>query len=716
MTKDQTTGLIAVVSGFGRLSFDPDNGSIEVDGLGALDVGVSVNGSRLRHVRTEMPIRSPLMGRITQHLAGDGVTARLCWDAHTTGNLHLYVRLAAESPVRVERVELPRVALAGGTGAAVDRADASGVLLGGAAVVGVAVKKYPWLASWNDVGAYGHRTLADSVLTATADADRAPTATADADRAPTATADADADRAPTATADAERALTDAGGALAVTTAFPVEMSPGQTLEAAVFLRRGAADSEDFRAALRHEVRYDHRDEVRYVPEGEFAEQRVWEVEDRWLGPPITEGAMQRPYDQLITRPLGLNVLARRRFTWSNEDFSLWRLTGKEHYRDSGIKKAFALLDTQNVHGGWYEGVEFYNLPPQHHHMYDTYISGMFLLDAYDATGYEGFLEAAGRAVRFWVSNPPPANGHVEVAEGAWWYRWGGYINELGYTDERCVLNTHSGATAFLAMYAERTGDADARRGAEAGLAAVRWGLERGIQRGDGQFLYCLSQVDPTLERPGDPPYIKLDLVPQIEDVYTVASSYRLMMALRSIPDPVVTAAIGRALDYWWVGHRAGTVYTYRAYSAIAFGVAAGEIDLRYALALPEILRDREQFTSMQRGLSSFIAPHGLPLVYVRARGRPGRFVEPVFVRRRRGEYLFALVNTEQPMSNIPVEVGLPAGVSLRGASTIDPAGTPMAEVPASWVPAGDRTATVAVEELQEFAVTVVRLELDEPGA
>ena len=38
---------IAVVSGFGRLDFDPDTGSVEVEGLGALDVGVSVNGSRL---------------------------------------------------------------------------------------------------------------------------------------------------------------------------------------------------------------------------------------------------------------------------------------------------------------------------------------------------------------------------------------------------------------------------------------------------------------------------------------------------------------------------------------------------------------------------------------------------------------------------------------------------------------------------------------------
>ncbi|MDE0194218.1 MAG: hypothetical protein OXP08_01585 [bacterium] len=677
MSNDRPTTLIGVTSGFGRLTFDPDTGSVEVEGLGALDVGVSVNGSRLRHVRTETPIQSPLMGRIVQHLAGDGVTARLCWDAHTTGNLHLYVSVCADRSLRLDSVEMPRVALgSGATGAAVDRADASGVLLGDSTVVGVAVKKYPWLASWNDVGAHGHRTLADSVLAAGPD----------------------------------------GDALAVTTAFPVEMSAGQTLEAGIFLRLGPADSEEFRSALRHEVRYDHRDEVRYIPEGEFAEQRVWEIEDRWLGPPITEGALHRPYDQLITRPLGLNVLARRRFTWSNEDFSLWRLTGKEHYRDSGIKKAFALIDTQNRHGGWYEGVEFMNLPPKHHHMYDTYISGMFLLDAYDATGYDGFLQAAERAVHFWVSNPPPANGHVEVADGAWWYRWGGYINEFGYTDERCVLNTHSGATAFLAMYAERTGDPDARRGAEAGLKAMRWGLERGIQRGDGQFLYCLSQIDPTLERPGDPPYIRLDLVPQIEDVYTVASSYRLMMALRSIPDPVVTAAIGRALDYWWVGHRAGTVYTYRAYSAIAFGVAAGEIDMRYAMALPEILRDREQFTSMQRGLSSFIAPHGLPMPYVRARGRPGRFVEPVFVRRRRGECLFALVNTEQPMRNIPIEVGLPAGISLRGASLIDPAAAPITEVPTSWVPGGERTAIVGVEELQEFAVVVVRLELDEPGA
>jgi hypothetical protein len=173
---------------------------------------------------------------------------------------------------------------------------------------------------------------------------------------------------------------------------------------------------------------------------------------------------------------------------------------------------------------------------------------------------------------------------------------------------RRETNTHAGATEFLALLYERTGDGEARVGMERGVNAFKLGLERGIQKGNGQFLYCLSQVDPTLERPGDPPYLRLDLVPQIEDVYTVASSYRLMLANRVAGDPAITAAVRRALDYWWSGYREGKVYTYRAYAVIAFAVAAGEIDVVYALALPELLKDPDHFTSMQRGLSSFVAP------------------------------------------------------------------------------------------------------------
>jgi hypothetical protein len=60
---------------------------------------------------------------------------------------------------------------------------------------------------------------------------------------------------------------------------------------------------------------------------------------------------------------------------------------------------------------------------------------------------------------------------------------------------RRETNTHAGATVFLALLYERTGDGEARVGMERGVNAFKLGLERGIQKGNGQFLYCLSQVD-----------------------------------------------------------------------------------------------------------------------------------------------------------------------------------------------------------------------------
>ena len=484
-------------------------------------------------------------------------------------------------------------------------------------------------------------------------------------------------------------------------AGPVELAPGETVECAFFhVTSGGGERE---------AAYDLL-EARYVSEGEYRHSLVWECEDVWLGPPIFDGCPQRPYDQLIPRPLGLDVLARKRFTWNNEDFSLWRITGKDRYWESGLKKAYALLETQNEHGGWWEGIEFYNLPPHHHHMYDTYIAGLFLLEAHDLTGNDRFLDAAHRAKAFWLSQPPPANGHTEEGPDAWWYRWGGYVNEFGYTDERLVLNTHAGATEFLALLYERTGDDEARAGMERGVNAFKLGLERGIQKGSGQFLYCLSQADPTLERPGDPPYLRLDLVPQIEDVYTIASSYRLMLANRVARDPAITAAVRRALDYWWSGYREGKVYTYRAYAVIAFAVAAGEIDLVYALALPELLKDPDHFTSMQRGLSSFVAPASLVSLTVDA----PPFVEPIFLRRRRDEFMFALVNMEYPRHRVRIEVQLPPSASDPAVVLVDPATKD--EVPVAVTSENGRVA-FEIPELGEFGVACVRLAFTgEPAA
>jgi hypothetical protein len=597
--------------------------------------------------REERPIEDAELTRSVEYGSlGVGLEFRVTRERFRGGNTHLYVRLEALEDVELEGLELPRLEGV----PAEKRRGGRWVELG---ELGVVIKKPPWHSRWNDVGAYGHAVLGGATAVV------------------------------------------ANGVLALAVPGRVSLAAGDTVESALFLCSGGdAESEGSYGP----------EEARYVPEGEYVHSLVWECEEVWLGPPIFEGCPQRPYDQLITRPLGLDVLARKRFTWNNEDFALWRITGKARYRESGIKKAYALLATQNEHGGWFEGIEFYNLPPRHHHMYDTYLAGLFLLEAYDETGSERFLEAARRAKDFWLSRPPPANGHTEEGLEAWWYRWGGYVNEFGYTDERRVLNTHAGATAFLALLHERTGDEEARRGLEYGINAFKWGLERGIQKASGQFLYCLSQIDPTLERPGDPPYLRLDLVPQIEDVYTVASSYRMMLANRIARDPVVTAAVRRALDYWWSGYREGRVYTYRAYATIAYALAAGEIDLVYALALPELLKDPNHFTSMQRGLSSFVAPAGRPGLRVEVEN----FVEPVFLRRGHDDFLFALVNTEYPQRGLPVAVELPDGARADGVRMIEPATGEETEL-ALEEDAG--LARFRAPELGEFGVACFRLAL-----
>jgi hypothetical protein len=584
---------------------------------------------------------------------GRRLSFRITYDAFQSRNLHVYVRIEAIEDVEVSDLELPRLEFEGGS---FGDSTAAGRWLD-LGSLGLVVTKPPWHARWNDVGCYGHRVLGGADLRAS------------------------------------------GGSLSLAAPKPLSLRAGDTVESAFFLRPASG-------SLEAEAEYRHPDELRYVPEGERLHTLLWEAEDVWLGPPIFDGCPQRPYDQLIPRPLGLDVLARKRFTWNNEDFSLWRLTGKDSYWESGIKKAYALLATQNEYGGWFEGIEFYNLPPHHHHMYDTYISSLFLLEAYDLTGFDRFLEAAGRSKRFWLGEPP-ANSHTEEGPNAWWYRWGGYVNEFGYTDERRVLNTHAGATEFFALYFERTGDDEARLAMENGINGFKLGLERGIQKGNGQFLYCLSQVDPTLERPGDPPYLRLDLVPQIEDVYTVASRYRLLMANRIARDPAVTASIRKALDYWWDGYRKGQVYTYRAYAVIAYAVAAGEIDITYALALPELLKQPDHFTSMQRGLSSFVAPAGLPGLPVHVESLGPSFVEPVFVRRTRDEFTFALVNVEYPQQDLRVAVELPEG-GVRDVVEIDPATRAEASREFS---VDDGVVRFRVPELGEFGVTAVRLGL-----
>lgn len=692
LTHSVEAASLRVANQFYRATWDAREGTLT---LGEVVLrcapATSIDGQPAtpRVERVATTLATPTLVRVVEvgQLATDSAAPlryRLTFDAYQTGNLHLHARITAEAPVRLSGLALPRLRFlrhaferlayeADGLRRAAltpaRLADAAGRwydLQGSTGSLGLVIKKLPWRARWNDVGAHDHAVLADAALAIEG---------------------------------------EDGLALALRVDRPLTLEAGETVEAALFLRFHPGDE----AEVRREGTHRHPDEVKYSPEGEYLHALVWETDEVWLGPPITQGCLRRPQDQLIPRVLGLDVLARKRFTWNNEDFSLWHLTGKDRYWESGVKKAHALLATQNEHGGWWEGIEFYNLPPHHHHMYDTYIAGVFLLDAWDNTADPAFLEAAGRCVRFWTESQPPANGHSTLGPEAWWYRWGGYINEYGFTDERLVLNTHAGACMFLALYHERTGDPLARRGLEYGFNAFKLGLQRGIQKGNGQFLYCLSQIDPTLERPGDPPYIQLDLVPQIEDVYTVAASYRLMLANRSMRDETVRAALARALDYWWKGYQAGTVYTYRAYAVNAFAIAAAELAPAYLAALPTLLKNPDHYTSMQRGFSAFIAPYGLHGLPLRLRAHGPSFVEPVFVARQRGEYRFALVNMEYPLQGLEVEVQPRAGrvLEVEELDLFSAAPRPVAHR------ATEHGAAITLDRLPEFGVRQFRVRLEE---
>ena len=621
--------------------------------------------------RVDIAIDDGLLKRVVaEGESRDGHKIRITYDHHDTGSIHVYTRVEWARAVRLECVEMPRLGLsgvaelttAGGTAALSEAATVPirepWIHLQGEQQFGIGITKFPWAARWNDVGATGYSTLGTKI----------------------------------------RVVPKAGFGLQTGV---VEAEADDTLESSLVIR-----FDENVVDLRYQCTHDDPREVVYIPREEWEIFMSRQVEDRWLGPPILGGCPTRPSDQLIPRSLGMDILAHRRFSWNNEDLSLWRITGKDIYREIAIKKAYGLLAAQNEHGGWFEGVEFYNLPPRHHQHYHSYTAFSFLVDLYDVTGHRPFLDATLRAKDFWLFGSPPAIGHSTDGPDAWWYRWGGYVNEAGYTDERHALNTHASVLMIMSLLWTREQDEDAKRGMTNGVNAFKLALEAGLQRSNGQFLYALSQADPRLERPGDPPYLQTDLIPEIDDVYTMLSAFRLLVANRVAQDPVVARACARAVNYWWQAERAGTTYTYRPYQVKTFGLAAGELDLRYAFNLPHLLRDRDNWTSIYRGFSAWVAPCGYKGLLVEATGDPAG-VESVFLHRDASAYTFALVNVGQPRSQVEVSVELDPTAEGARPTLLDPAdGRVLATLPHRE---RDGRIEFEIAALEEESVAVVRL-------
>jgi hypothetical protein len=259
---------------------------------------------------------------------------------------------------------------------------------------------------------------------------------------------------------------------------------------------------------------------------------------------------------------------------------------------------------------------------------------------------------------------------------------------------------------IFSMLWTRTGDAEARQGLDFGINAFKRALAQGMQRGDGQFLYSLSQIDPRYELPGDPPYIQAQLIPELENVYTVLSSFRLLIANRVAGDPAVADACARALSYFWAGYRNHAAHTYRSYPVKTFGVAAGEIDLRFAFALPTLLADPENWTSIYRGFSAWVAPLGHKGLLVEYPGVAAG-TDSVFLRRDDAGFTFATVNVGPPVTTLPVRIELDDAAGGSHVELIEPAdGSTIETLPAHE---SDGWLEFEIPRLGERSVAVTRL-------
>ena len=163
----------------------------------------------------------------------------------------------------------------------------------------------------------------------------------------------------------------------------------------------------------------------------------------------------------------------------------------------------------------------------------------------------------------------------------------------------------------------------------------------------------------------------------------------------------------RALSYHWNGApgRQG-VHLSLVHRQDVCGVGAGELDLRFAFALPELLKDPDQWTAIYKGFSAWVAPLGQKGLLVEALGRPAG-IESVYLSRDDDAFTFAVANVGAPRSRIPLSVELDERAAGSEVELIEPAdGRRLAVLPSTEK---DGRLEFELPSLKEETVAVVRL-------
>ena len=362
-------------------------------------------------------------------------------------NLHVYLRLEARrrspstrSPCRLCKLEAAVAARPSGRAPPRSRPPPGRSL-------GVVVKKAPWHARWNDVGAYGHRVLASTRLD---------------------TGDPRAVRLGRAPPSRSR---------------PARPSRPRSSCAPAGRRRGAGARGGLRDAT----------EARYVPEGEYAHAQVWEAEDVWLGPPIFDGCPQRPYDQLIPASSASTCSAASASPGTTRTSRCGASPARTATASRGVKKAYALVARRTSTAGGTRASSSTTCRPTTTTCTTRTSAGLFLLEAYDVTGSR--RSSPPPALPALLGDAaPPANGHTEEAPAS------GSTAGAGTSTNSGTPTSGACSTPTLGLHvpgaARRTYGGRGRAVPRARDRRLPLGNRAGRPTRNGQLLYCLSQADP----------------------------------------------------------------------------------------------------------------------------------------------------------------------------------------------------------------------------